>query len=64
LADALDRSHDQRVDALAVELLENRVVIALQSGADTHLELWAAEQAGSVFRQVYGLPLVLETRKS
>jgi exopolyphosphatase/guanosine-5'-triphosphate,3'-diphosphate pyrophosphatase len=64
LADALDRSHDQRVEALAVELLENRVVIALESGAHTNLELWAAEQAGSVFRQVYGLPLVLETRKS
>ncbi|MFN0106369.1 MAG: Ppx/GppA family phosphatase [Bryobacteraceae bacterium] len=63
LADALDRSHDQRVDALAVELLPNQVVIALRSDADTNLELWAGERAGEVFRQVYGLPLVLQTRK-
>lgn len=63
LADALDRSHDQRVDALAVELHGDRVVIALRSGADTNLELWAGERAGEVFRQVYGLPLALQTRK-
>jgi exopolyphosphatase/guanosine-5'-triphosphate,3'-diphosphate pyrophosphatase len=63
LADALDRSHDQRVDALAVELQASQVVIALRSDADTNLELWAGEQAGEVFRQVYGLPLVLQTTK-
>ncbi|HEU0119918.1 MAG TPA: Ppx/GppA phosphatase family protein [Bryobacteraceae bacterium] len=59
LADALDRSHDQRVDALAVELLPNQAVIALRSDADTNLELWAGERAGEVFRQVFGVPLSL-----
>lgn len=62
LADALDRSHDQRVDALAVELLPDQVIIALRSDADTNLELWAGEKAGEVFQQVYGLPLVLQIR--
>jgi exopolyphosphatase / guanosine-5'-triphosphate,3'-diphosphate pyrophosphatase len=60
LADALDRSHDQRVETLAVELQSNKVVIALRSDADTNLELWAGEQAAEVFRHVYGLPLVLQ----
>jgi len=63
LADGLDRSHDQRVEALAVELLPDQVIIALRSDADTNLELWAGEKAGEVFQQVYGLPLVLQTRK-
>ncbi len=63
LADALDRSHDQRVEALAVELLPTHVGIALRSDADTNLELWAGERAGEVFRQVYGLPLLLQTSK-
>jgi exopolyphosphatase/guanosine-5'-triphosphate,3'-diphosphate pyrophosphatase len=63
LADALDRSHDQRVDGLAVELHADHAVIALRSEADTNLELWAGERAGEVFRQVYGLPLVLQTQK-
>lgn len=63
LADALDRSHDQRVDELAVELLPNQVVIALRSEADTNLELWAGGRAAEVFQQVYGLPLVIHTRK-
>lgn len=62
LADALDRSHDQRVEALAVELQGTHVGIALRSGADTNLELWAGGKAGEAFRQVYGLPLVLQTR--
>jgi len=63
LADALDRSHDQRVDALAVEVHPEQAVIALRSEADTNLELWAGEQAADVFQQVYGLPLVLQTRR-
>jgi len=51
------------VDTLAVELLSDQVTIALRSDADTNLELWAGEKAGEVFRQVYGLPLVLQVRK-
>ena len=63
LADALDRSHDQRVEELAVELQGSQVVIALRSEADTNLELWAGGRAAEVFKQVYGLPLVIQTRK-
>lgn len=63
LADALDRSHDQRVEGLAVELQGNQAIIALRSDADTNLEIWAGERAGEVFRQVYGLPLVLQTQE-
>jgi len=62
LADALDRSHDQRVDGLAVDLQPDRVTIALRSAADTNLELWAGEKAGAAFQQVFGLPLELQIR--
>lgn len=63
LADALDRSHDQRVETLAIELQSSQVVIALRSDVDTNLELWAGGRAGEVFREVYGFPLVLQKRK-
>ncbi|MBM3787677.1 MAG: Ppx/GppA family phosphatase [Acidobacteria bacterium] len=64
LADALDRSHDQRVEEVAVELQEKLTVISLQSGAGTNLEIWAGERAGEVFREVYGQDLVLRRRRS
>jgi exopolyphosphatase/guanosine-5'-triphosphate,3'-diphosphate pyrophosphatase len=64
LADSLDRSHDQRVDELAVQLQNGQVVIALQSDSNTNLEIWAAERAGEVFQQIYGKELVLRRRQS
>jgi len=63
LADALDRSHEQRVEDLEVELLGKKTVIALSSGAGMNLEIWAGERAGEVFREVYGQELELRRRR-
>lgn len=60
LADALDRSHEQRVETLGVQLQSNEVVLSLRSEADTNLEQWAGEKAAQVFQQVYGLALRLQ----
>lgn len=59
LADGLDRSHDQRVEKVAVELGPKAVTIALQSEANTNLEIWAGERVSEVFRQIYGRELAL-----
>ncbi len=63
LADALDRSHEQRVENLEVEMQERKTVIALSSGAGMNLEIWAGERAGEVFREVYGQELELRRRR-
>ena len=59
LADSLDRSHDQRLTGVDVQLKNGNVVVALSSPADTDLELWAAERTASVFRDIYQMPLTL-----
>jgi len=59
IADSLDRSHDQRVSDLQVQLRNASVAIALESGQDTDLEMWAAERVADSFRETYQLPLTL-----
>lgn len=59
LADSLDRSHSQKVDAVECTLRANSVLVHVQSAAGADLDLWAAERAGDCFRQVYGRVLQL-----
>jgi exopolyphosphatase/guanosine-5'-triphosphate,3'-diphosphate pyrophosphatase len=64
IADSLDRSHDQRVAELEVQLRNGSVAIALESGQDTDLEMWAAERVADSFRETYQLPLTLTRVRS
>jgi exopolyphosphatase/guanosine-5'-triphosphate,3'-diphosphate pyrophosphatase len=59
LADSLDRSHEQRLTGMQVEVKSGGVVVELASSADTDLELWAAERTADMFREVYQVPLTL-----
>jgi exopolyphosphatase/guanosine-5'-triphosphate,3'-diphosphate pyrophosphatase len=64
IADSLDRSHEQRVSDLQVQLRNASVAIALEAGQDTDLEMWAAERVADSFRETYQLPLTLTRVKS
>ena len=64
IADSLDRSHEQRVFDLQVHLRNGSVAIALESGQDPDLELWAAERVADSFRETYQLPLTLTKVRS
>jgi exopolyphosphatase / guanosine-5'-triphosphate,3'-diphosphate pyrophosphatase len=57
LADALDRSRDQRVEAITCEV-RNGTVHVVQSPHDTGLEQWAVEGAALFFRQAYERAIV------
>jgi len=57
LADSLDRSHEQRVEAIEAVPRDGAVLIALRSSADVDLEVWAAERVADQFRQAYNLPV-------
>jgi exopolyphosphatase/guanosine-5'-triphosphate,3'-diphosphate pyrophosphatase len=63
LADALDRSHDQRLTDVQCTVRDNDVVLHLQSSKDIDLEQWAAEQAAETFQQIYGKPVTLAKAK-
>lgn len=57
IADALDRSRDQRVDHIECELSPAGLEIALHSDLDTALEQWAVERVAPEFRQSFQRPL-------
>jgi exopolyphosphatase/guanosine-5'-triphosphate,3'-diphosphate pyrophosphatase len=59
LADNLDRSHERRIENLECRLRDGEVTLQVTSRGDIDLEQWGAEQAGEVFRQVYGRQIVL-----
>ncbi len=65
IADALDRSRDQRVELAVPELQGNNLAITLESDSDVSLEQWAVERAAPQFRQVYqkGLTVAAVKRK-
>jgi exopolyphosphatase/guanosine-5'-triphosphate,3'-diphosphate pyrophosphatase len=53
LADALDRSHDQRIERMECQIRNGNVVVYVRSSMDTDLEQWAGARAAEVFRQIY-----------
>ena len=57
LADSLDRSHEQRLRGMRIELKNGSVRLELDSASASDLELWAAGRLSDVFREVYQLPL-------
>lgn len=57
IADALDRSRDQRVEAIRCESIDGHVLLELQAERDTGLEQWAVEGAAATFQQSYAKPL-------
>ena len=59
IADALDRSRDQRVEGIRCDLGNGQVLLSIQSEKDTGLEQWAVEGAAAAFRQSYEKPLVV-----
>lgn len=53
IADSLDRSHEQRVSDVQVQLRNGAVTLALNSQPDPDLEIWAAERVADSFRETY-----------
>lgn len=63
IADSLDRSHEQRIQDLQVQLRNSTVILALASGVDSDLEMWAVERIADGFRETYQTSLALTRLK-
>lgn len=59
VADALERSHSQRVRSIDVSRQDGRLVITVPDVDDLSLEQMALRQKGDMFQQIYGLKVVL-----
>jgi exopolyphosphatase/guanosine-5'-triphosphate,3'-diphosphate pyrophosphatase len=63
LADALDTSKEQHVGGLTCTIRNGTVQVTLSADENADLELWAAERAGAVFREVYDRPIAFVRRR-
>jgi exopolyphosphatase/guanosine-5'-triphosphate,3'-diphosphate pyrophosphatase len=63
LADNLDRSHEQRIQAVECKVRNGDVLLQVHSKGDIDLEQWGAERAGDLFRQVYNRDISITKAK-
>jgi exopolyphosphatase / guanosine-5'-triphosphate,3'-diphosphate pyrophosphatase len=59
VADALDRSREQRVAGIVCETTETGVSLVLKTRKDVGLEQWAIERVGESFTAAFGRPLAV-----
>ncbi len=60
LADALDRSHVQRIKSLGYKKIGGRVILTAKNVSDVSLEQLAIEQKNTLFESVYGQSVILQ----
>ena len=63
IAVALDQSQEQLVEDVGVVTLDKAVELQLQSQRDLDVEQWHAEQVATVFREIYGLTLMVRVKR-
>jgi exopolyphosphatase / guanosine-5'-triphosphate,3'-diphosphate pyrophosphatase len=59
VADALDRSNNQRVRDIQCSMEDGSLVISVPSGDDLSLEQLSLSQKGKMFTEIFGMPVVL-----
>ena len=59
VADALDRSNNQRVRDIQCSQEDGSLVISVPSGDDLSLEQLSLSQKGKMFTEIFGMPVVL-----
>jgi len=63
IADALDRSHKQKIELTSVKLKDKKLIIKGRSKKDTSLEAWNFERKSEFFVEVFGITPVLKITK-
>jgi exopolyphosphatase/guanosine-5'-triphosphate,3'-diphosphate pyrophosphatase len=64
LADGLDRGHSSAVDAIDVQIGDDRVEIQVRSGGEVELELWGARRKRALFERLFGRRVDVVARSS
>jgi len=63
LADALDRSHKQKITIKSVKVKERKVIIKCLSNQNTQLEEWTFKTKALFFQEVFGITPVLNVKR-
>ncbi|AOY75685.1 HD domain-containing protein [Clostridium formicaceticum] len=63
IADALDRSHQQKVKNIEVKLQENKMIIKATTAEEILLEEWTFEAKSFFFQEVFGITPILHIKR-
>ena len=63
IADSLDRGHEQKVRDVGIAARNGVVNLVIEAEGDADLELWAGNEAGRSFGDVYGVPISIRRRR-
>lgn len=63
LADALDRSHKQKIDDLNIFLEDDALKFSISTSQDILLEEWSFEKKAEFFKEVFGITPYLKYRR-
>ncbi|MFZ5966694.1 MAG: HD domain-containing protein [Bacillota bacterium] len=63
LADALDRSHRQKIKDIQLQIEEKDVIIKIDTDEDVLLEQWTFETKSEFFQEVFGYTPILKTKR-
>ena len=61
LADAMDVSHTRRVKGVRIRQVKNKWLLKLEGKDALNLEIWALEKRRSLFQDVFGMKLEIES---
>jgi exopolyphosphatase/guanosine-5'-triphosphate,3'-diphosphate pyrophosphatase len=59
VAVGFDAGRAQKIQAVEAQIVNNAATVTVQGEGDFDLEIWAAERAADIFRQVYGVPMTI-----
>jgi len=62
IADALDRSHTQKYKQIEAKLVENALIITVETDKNVNLEVWAFAQKAQFFEDVFGIKAQLKIK--
>ncbi len=62
LADALDRSHAQKIDSIEVKLKDNELFIIVDSNKNILIDEWTFKEKSSFFKEVFGINAYLKKK--
>lgn len=64
LANALDRTHYSVVRSLGCRILDDRVIVRVNTNTEAELELWMARRIAPMFEREFGRTLAIEASQS
>ena len=63
LADSLDRSNKQKFGSIETKILDNQLIVMIETDKNIDLEHWSFKDKGKFFEEVFGMKAILKKKR-